>query len=137
MYKCLWQKRRRTQNNLLKKPRWLILVSRLLLELKLKYLSEKRNEYGTNHFLAVLDESALKELIQLEDMKNLFGSTVVKYYFKINSIKVKELPFETCFKKDNPYIIDLTFSKYDFQKGGEQITGYSISEIKKILNTKI
>ena len=28
--------------------------------------------------------------------------------------------------------MDLTFSKYDFQKGGEQITGYSISEIHKI-----
>ena len=28
--------------------------------------------------------------------------------------------------------MDLTFSKYDFEKGGEQITGYSISEIYKI-----
>ena len=28
-----------------------------------------------------------------------------------------------------PYIMDLTFSKYDFQKNGEQITGYSISGI--------
>ena len=28
--------------------------------------------------------------------------------------------------------MDLTFSKYDFQKNGEQITGYSISEINKI-----
>ena len=28
--------------------------------------------------------------------------------------------------------MDLTFSKYDFQKGGEQITGYSISEINGI-----
>ena len=54
-----------------------------------------------------------------------------KYYFKINAVKVKELPVETCFKRNNPYIIDLTFSKYDFQKGGEQITGYSISEIDK------
>ena len=26
----------------------------------------------------------------------------------------------------------LTFSKYDFEKNGEQITGYSISEINKI-----
>ena len=30
-----------------------------------------------------------------------------------------------------PYIMDLTFSKCDFQKNGEQITGYSISEINK------
>ena len=27
--------------------------------------------------------------------------------------------------------MDLTFSKYDFQKNGEQITGYSISETVK------
>ena len=52
-----------------------------------------------------------------------------KYYLKINAVKVKELPVEAVFKKGNPYIIDFTFSKYDFQKGGEQITGYSISEI--------
>ena len=28
--------------------------------------------------------------------------------------------------------MDLSFSKYDFQKGGEQITGYSISENNEI-----
>ena len=34
--------------------------------------------------------------------------------------------------------MDLTFTKYDVQKGGEQITGYSTSEINKnILNTNI
>ena len=27
--------------------------------------------------------------------------------------------------------MDLTFSKYDFQKNGDQITGYSVSEINK------
>ena len=27
--------------------------------------------------------------------------------------------------------MDLTFSKYDFDKKGEQITGYSISEMNK------
>ena len=27
--------------------------------------------------------------------------------------------------------MDLTFSKYGFEKNGEQITGYSISEISK------
>ena len=29
--------------------------------------------------------------------------------------------------------MDLTFSKYDFQKNGDQITGYSISEINENL----
>ena len=55
-----------------------------------------------------------------------------KFYFKTNDIKIKELPGEIEFKKDVPYIMYITFSKYDFQKNGEQITGYSISEINKI-----
>ena len=53
-----------------------------------------------------------------------------KLYLKINDIKIRELPGEIEFKKDVPYIMDLT-SKYDFEKKGEQITGYSISEINK------
>ena len=55
-----------------------------------------------------------------------------KFYFKINDIKIKELPGEHTFQKDVPYIMDITFRKYDFEKNGEQITGYSISEINKI-----
>ena len=54
---------------------------------------------------------------------------------KINAVKVNELPVETCFKKYNPYIIDLTFSKYDFEKKGEQITGYSVFEINQNLSS--
>ena len=39
--------------------------------IKLRYLSEKRNDYGCNHMSQVLDESPLKELIELEEgMKN-------------------------------------------------------------------
>ena len=30
-----------------------------------------------------------------------------------------------------PYIMDLTFSKYYFEKPGEQIKGYTISKINK------
>ena len=30
-----------------------------------------------------------------------------------------------------PYIMDFTFSKYDFEKSGEHIKGYTISEINK------
>ena len=47
-------------------------------------------------------------------------------------MKIKELLGEIEYKKDVPYIMDLTFSQYDFQKNGGQITGYSISEIKFI-----
>ena len=55
-----------------------------------------------------------------------------KFYLKINGIKIKELPDEHTFQKDVPYIMGITFRKYDFEKNGEQITGYSISEINKI-----
>ena len=48
-----------------------------------------------------------------------------KRYLKINAVKVKYI----CFEKYHPYIMDLTFSKYDVEKKGEQITSYSISEI--------
>ena len=51
----------------------------------------------------------------------------------INAVKLKEVQVENAFQKEHPYIMDLTFRKFDFQKGGEQITGYSISE--KTLHT--
>ena len=55
-----------------------------------------------------------------------------KFYFEINDVKIKELPGYPTFQKDVPYIMDITFKKYDFEKNGEQITGYSIYEINKI-----
>ena len=57
-----------------------------------------------------------------------------KLCLKVNGLKIRELPGELEFGTDNPYIVDLTFSKYDFQKNGDQITGYSISEINKNIN---
>ena len=111
-------------------------------EIKLKYLSEKENEYGTNHFFQVLDITPLQELVELgKTMKIPIWEYNNKLYLKINAVKVKEvagmlrkdaLQIETGFKKDLPYIMDLTFTKYDFQKNGEQITGFSISETNKI-----
>jgi len=38
--------------------------------IKPKYLSEKKNDYGTNHFFELLDEKPLQELIELgKDMR--------------------------------------------------------------------
>ena len=54
-----------------------------------------------------------------------------KFYLEINVVKVEEAQVENCFKKDVPYIMDLMFTKYDFQKNGEHINGCSISEINK------
>ena len=75
----------------------------------------------------LLDEPPLKELIESEDMQKPIWEYSGKYYLAINAVKVKE----TCFNKDHPYIMVLTFSKYGFEKKGEQITIYSISEINK------
>ena len=101
--------------------------------IKMKYLSLKENEYGHNHFFNVLDITPLQQLIeQRKTLKMPLWDYNSKYYLKINDVKIKELPNEHTFQKDVPYIMDITFSKYDFQKNGEQITGYSISEINKI-----
>ena len=35
--------------------------------------------------------------------------------------------------KNALYMLDLSFTKYDFEKNGEQIIGYSISEINKLI----
>ena len=46
--------------------------------IKLKYLSEKINEYGTNHMFRVLDETPLQELIEVgKDLKTQFGNIMV------------------------------------------------------------
>ena len=100
--------------------------------IKMKYLSLKENEYGHNHFFNVLDITPLHGLIELrKSLKMPMWDYNGKFYLKINDIKNKELPDEHTFQKDVPYIMDITFRKYDFQKNGEQITGYSISEINK------
>ena len=102
--------------------------------IKMKYLSLKENEYGSNHFFNVLDITPLQDLIELrKSMKMPIWGYNDKFYLAINDVKIRELQNEHVFKKYVPYIMDLTFSKYDFEKKGEQITGYSISEINKNL----
>ena len=101
--------------------------------IKMKYLSLKENEYGHNHFFNVLDITPLQQLIELrKTLKMPIWDYNDKFYLKINDVKIKELPDYPNFQKDVPYIMDITFRKYDFEKKGEQITGYSISEINKI-----
>ena len=101
--------------------------------IKMKYLSLKENEYGHNHFFNVLDITPLQQLIELrKSLKMPIWDYNNKLYLKVNDLKIRELPGKVEFSKDVPYIMDLTFSKYDFEKNGEQITGYSICEINKI-----
>ena len=101
--------------------------------IEMKYLSLKENEYGHNHFFNVLDITPLQDLIELrKSLKMPVWDYNDKFHLKTYDIKIRELPGEHVFQKDAPYIMDLTFSKYDFEKKGEQITGYSIFEINKI-----
>ena len=100
--------------------------------IKMKYLSLKENEYGHNHFFNVLDITPLQDLIELrKSLKMPIWDYNDKFFLKIDDLKIRELPGEHVFRKDVPYIMDLTFSEYDFEKKGEQITGYSISETNK------
>ena len=73
---------------------------KIITGIRVKYLSEKQNGYGCNHMFQVLDESPLKELVQLEEdmKKNIWGYNG-KYYLGINAVKVKELPVEAFLKK--------------------------------------
>ena len=105
----------------------------------MEYLSLKENEYGHNHFFIVLGITPLQDLIELrKSFKMIIWDYNDEFYLKTNDVKIRELPGEIEFRTDVPYIMDLTFSKYDFEKKGEQITGYSVSEInKQILNTNI
>ena len=56
-------------------------------ELKLKYLSLKESQYGDNHMFAIIDETPLKELLELTDMKMPIWEYNEKYYLKIKSEK--------------------------------------------------
>ena len=101
---------------------------------KMKYLSLKENEHGHNHFFNVIDTTPLQQLNDLrKSLKMPIWDYNDKSHLGTNDIKIRELPGEIEVKKDVPYIMDLTFSKYDFEKKGEQITGYSISEINNNL----
>ena len=50
---------------------------KIIMGTKLKYLSEKINEYGTNHMFRLLDETPLNKIIELKIMKNQFGNIMV------------------------------------------------------------
>ena len=116
--------------------------------IKVKYLSEKKNEYGKNHMFELLDAKPLNELIEMNEKDKGIKIPIWKYndkcYLKINDKKVDEYSINKynqkqtndielfVFKTDIPYIMDLTFKEYNFTKNSETIKGYTISEINKI-----
>ena len=53
--------------------------------ISLKYSSEKKNDYGTDHFFQVLGESPLKEIIELgKGIKMPIWVYNGKFYLKLN-----------------------------------------------------
>merc|ERR1711966_104203 len=101
--------------------------------IKLKYLSEK-SDYGTNHFFELFDEKPLKELIEIKekekDMIIPIWEYNEKYYSNFNDKRLDEYSVnkynvdQIIFKKDIPYIMDLTFKEYNLKKKGETIKGH-------------
>ena len=100
--------------------------------IKLKYLSEKKNEYGTNHFFELLDVKPLKDLIESKekdkDMKIPVWEYNEKYYLKFNDKRLYDYSVnrfnedgkngleQQVFNNYIPYIMDLTFKEYSFTK---------------------
>ena len=137
------------QNN----PQPLLDISKMDIEtgitipsIKLKYLSKKQNEYGTNHMFQLLDERQFKQINSLgaSNLKMPVWEYEEKYYLKINDKKVLQYSVDQfnennengieqiTFTKDVPYIMDLTFYRYEFEKNKETIKGYTISKINNI-----
>ena len=66
---------------------------------KMKYLSPKENEYGSNHFFDVLDITPLHDLIELrKSLKCLFGIILISSIWK-SMVQKLELPGGIEFKK--------------------------------------
>ena len=96
----------------------------------------------------VLDEKQMNDILKLaeENMKIPVWKYEDKCFLTINDKKVLQYSIDKYnetpdndngieqieFKKDTPYIIDLTFYRYEFVKDKETIKGYTISEINKI-----
>ena len=77
IYKCLWQKKKKSTHQTPEIQMASNTDIKVITGAKLKYLSEKINEYGTNLMFQLLDESPLKELLELEDIKKRFGNIMV------------------------------------------------------------
>ena len=114
--------------------------------IKLKLSYTKTNEYGYNQFVQVLDENRLQYMFKLaeENMKMPVWKYNDKCYIKTNQQKINQYAIDQSnktqdgetdtveFEQEHPYIMDLTFNKYEFEKETENILkGYIISEIYK------
>ena len=94
----------------------------------------------------LLDERQLKQINSLgaSNLKMPVWEYEEKYYLKINDKKVLQYSVDQfnennengieqiTFTKDVPYIMDLTFYRYEFEKNKETIKGYTISKINNI-----
>ena len=91
----------------------------------------------------VLDETQLEGIFKLaeESLKMPVWKYTDKCYLKANDNKVIDYAVDKSkidgdievmnFTKYMPYILGLTFYRYEFEKDKEQIQGYTISRINK------
>ena len=83
----------------------------------------------------VLDETPLQELIELwNGLKMHILEYNGKYYLKVNAVKLQEVKVENGFKKDHPYTMDLSFSKYDFQNMESRLQVIVFVKLTKNIN---
>ena len=115
--------------------------------IKSKLLSTKGNDDGTNQLFQVLGEKQLGNIFNLaEESLNM---PVWKYndkcYLKNKDKQITDYAVDKSkteggievinFTKDMPYILDLTFYRYELEKSNEVNKGYTIFEINnKLLN---
>ena len=113
--------------------------------IKPKYSSEKNNAYDTNHFFQVLGESPLKEILELGKGINMqIWEYNGKPYLKFNEQKVCDYSTDLMNESDGseitqliikkyvPYIMDVTFTKHEFENNQEHVKGHAASKINKI-----
>ena len=80
--------------------------------IKLNYSSEKKNDYGTNHFFQVLDESPLKKIIELgKDMRTPVWEYGQKHYLKTSGNKLVQYSVDRFNGDEKNGIEEITFKK--------------------------
>ena len=101
--------------------------------LKLKYLKEKENNYGSYHFFELLNPEPLAEIMKLkeDDMMLPFWGYNERFYLKINDHRLVEYQKNKPLQENMLDVMDLTFKPYDFKKDDRRVCGVSISKINK------
>ena len=101
--------------------------------IKFRYLREKENADGSNHFFELLDSEPLTKIMELkdEDMILPFWGYNEKFYLKLSDTKLIEYQGNKLLQENMLYVMDLTFKPYDFKKEDKRVVGITINKINK------